>query len=229
MADRILLIEDEKKLAHIIKDTLELYELEVITATDGVEGVKLFAEQSPDLLILDIMMPRLDGFQVLQQVRAIDKKVPVIMLTARSQTIDVVKGFELGCNDYIRKPFSMDELLARVRALLSRSVPAQATGEASGVLSIGKFIFHITAQELRSPSVTHKLSFKETELLKRLWLQSNRVLDRKTVLLELWGDDNIFNSRSLNVYITRLRNYLKEDTGIEIINIRSIGYKLVKK
>jgi two-component system, OmpR family, response regulator VicR len=227
MTKRILLVEDEKKLSLIIKETLALYDFEVIVAYDGIEGLKFFSELKPGLVIIDIMMPKMDGFQVLGHIRRLDVSVPVIVLTAKLQTIDLVKAFELGCNDYIKKPFIMDELLVRVRALLSGGhLLNKGTGE-KNIIRIGQFIFNVTTQELRGPSRVHSLSFKETEILKRLCQHPNLILDRKRVLLELWGDDNIFNSKTLNVYITKLRNYFKEDPGVQILNLRSIGYKLV--
>ncbi|HZG74179.1 MAG TPA: response regulator transcription factor, partial [Chondromyces sp.] len=210
-----------------IKETLELYNYSVRVASDGIEGIKLFNESIPDLIILDIMMPRMDGFEVLNRIRSINRSLPVIILTAKSQTIDLVKGFELGCTDFIKKPFIIDELLVRVKAALSRL--NLVNHQESDIVQIGTSILHISAQELRTPSQVFQLSFKETEILKRLWLNANRVIDRKSILLELWGDDNLFNSRNLNVYITKLRKYFTEDPNIELINIRSIGYKLVNK
>jgi DNA-binding response OmpR family regulator len=227
MSNQILLIEDEKKLVMIIKETLELYDYSVRVASDGIEGIRLFTESTPDLIILDIMMPRMDGFEVLNRIRSVNRSLPVILLTAKSQTIDLVKGFELGCTDFIKKPFIIDELLARVKAALSRS--NLVNDQEADIVQMGTSILHISAQELRTPSEVIKLSFKETEILKRLWLNANRVIDRKSILLELWGDDNLFNSRNLNVYITKLRKYFSKDPNIEIINIRSIGYKLVNK
>ncbi|MDB5229415.1 MAG: two component transcriptional regulator, winged helix family [Chitinophagaceae bacterium] len=229
MGERILLIEDERKLSLIIKETFALYNFDVMVAEDGAEGLNYFTELNPSLVILDIMMPRMDGFEVLGHLRKLDKNVPVIMLTAKSQTVDLVKGFDLGCNDYIKKPFIMDELLVRVRSLLERKNESGKNENHSAIITLGKCIFHIHAQELRTPSQVYKLSFKETEILKRLCANTNRVLDRRTMLLELWGDDNIFNSKNLNVYITKLRNLLKEEPDVEIINIRSIGYKLVNR
>ncbi|HEX8332387.1 MAG TPA: response regulator transcription factor [Segetibacter sp.] len=229
MNNRILLIEDDSKLSLIIKETLQLYNLEVFIATDGVEGVKAFSELKPDLVVADIMMPRMDGFEALSHIRALDKKVPVIILTSKSQTVDLVKGFDLGCNDYIRKPFIMDELLVRIRALLTSTQLQNKDGDERDVIKIGQYVFHVNAHELRSPSQVYELSYKETEILKRLCIHPNRVLDRKSILLELWGDDNLFNSKNLNVYITRIRNYFKDDKYIQIINLRNIGYKLVLK
>jgi DNA-binding response OmpR family regulator len=229
MSNRILLIEDDSKLSLIIKETLQLYNLEVFIAIDGVDGVKAFSELKPDLVIADIMMPRMDGFEALSHIRAIDKKVPVIILTSKSQTVDLVKGFDLGCNDYIKKPFVMDELLVRVRSLLTNTQLQNKEGDDKDVIKIGHYIFHVNAHELRSPSQVYDLSYKETEILKRLCIHPNRVLDRKSILLELWGDDNLFNSKNLNVYITRIRNYFKDDKHVQIINLRNIGYKLVLK
>jgi len=229
MAERILLVEDETKLAMIIKETLELYAFEVFPATDGAEGLRLFTELKPDLVILDIMMPKMDGLQVLDHIRRYDTVLPVIILTAKTQTPDLVKAFELGCNDYIKKPFIMDELLVRIRALLSRKKLPDSQSRQDGIYRIGGFIFNLYGQELRSNTQVHALSFKETEILDRLCRNPNRVLERKRLLLELWGDDNLFNSRNLNVYITKLRNYFKEDNTIQILNIRGIGYKLITK
>jgi DNA-binding response OmpR family regulator len=229
MSNRVLLIEDDSKLSLIIKETLQLYNLEVFIAIDGVDGVKAFSELKPDLVIADIMMPRMDGFEALSHIRAIDKKVPVIILTSKSQTVDLVKGFDLGCNDYIKKPFVMDELLVRVRSLLTNTQLQNKEGDDKDVIKIGHYIFHVNAHELRSPSQVYDLSYKETEILKRLCIHPNRVLDRKSILLELWGDDNLFNSKNLNVYITRIRNYFKDDKHVQIINLRNIGYKLVLK
>lgn len=224
---RLLLIEDDAKLAFILKETLALYEFEVYVATDGVEGLKIFFEFRPDVVITDIMLPLLDGLNVLVQIRASDKKVPVVLLTSKTQTIDLVKGFELGCTDYIKKPFIMEELLARVRSLLRRSQRFKTSPAEEEVIEIGKYIVHLQAHQLRSPTQIYPLSYKEVEILKRLCSSSNRVLDRRSILQEVWGDDNLYNSKSLNVYITRLRNYFKEDEGIQIINLRSIGYKMV--
>lgn len=226
MNKRILLIEDETKLSFIIKETLGLYEFEVYTAIDGVDGLRIFSEVKPDLVIVDIMMPRMDGFEVISHIRILDKKIPIIILTAKAQTMDLVKGFDMGCNDYIRKPFIMDELIVRVRSLLN--TVANITEQPDrDIIRIGQFIFHIQAQQLLSPSNKYELSYKEAEILKRLCIQPNRIIDRKSLLFELWGDDNLFNSKNLNVYITRLRQYLKDDKNIQIINLRNIGYKLV--
>ncbi len=227
MKHRILLIEDDPALSRIIRDTLQLYGYEVFCASDGIEGLRIFSELKPDLAIVDIMMPRLDGFQTLSKIRLLTSSVPVIMITSKAQTVDLVKGFELGCNDYIRKPVMMDELLVRIKALFSRAPASNADDVNKDVIQIGTYIFHVNAQELRSPSQVRTLSHKETEIMKRLCSSPGRVLDRKSILLELWGNDNLFNSRNLNVYITRIRQYLKDDKDIQILNLRNIGYKLV--
>ncbi len=171
------------------------------------------------------MMPKLDGFSLAEQIRRDNAMVPILFLTARSQPADVVRGFELGGNDYLKKPFSMDELIVRIRALLAR-LPVAAPAPA-GPLAIGRYQFDHPKQKLRLGGQEESLTNREAELLKRLYDQRNRVLERATVLRELWGDDSFFNGRSLDVFITRLRRCLKDDPQVQIVNIRGIGYKLI--
>ncbi|PJJ52949.1 response regulator transcription factor [Hymenobacter chitinivorans] len=222
----ILLIEDEAALALIVKDSLEMRGFTVEYAADGEEGLRRFQARTPDIVVADVMMPKLDGFTLARQIRARDQAVPIIFLTARSQTADVVQGFELGGNDYLKKPFSMDELIVRINAQLSRQ-PTAAVAPA-GPLPIGRYRFDYPKQKLAldgGPSAD--LSNREAELLKRLYDQRNQVLERNTVLKELWGDDSFFNGRSLDVFITRLRRHVKDDPQVQILNIRGIGYKLI--
>ncbi|ASZ10305.1 response regulator transcription factor [Chitinophaga pendula] len=225
---KVLLIEDEWQLGQIVKDSLEMRGFEMLYAMDGKEGLRLYNEQRPDVVVLDIMMPNMDGFTVTTEIRRQDKVTPIIFLTAKSQTVDVVKGFELGGNDYLKKPFSMDELIVRIRALLQRNQhqPAVET-PAEGVVQIGQYAFNYTKQTLTRNSVTTFLSHREAEILRRLRDHGNQVLERKTVLLDLWGDDSFFNARSMDVFITKLRRYLKEDPRVQIVNIRGVGYKLI--
>lgn len=227
---KVLLIEDEWQLGQIVKDSLEMRGFEMLYAADGKEGLRLYQEHKPDVVVLDIMMPNMDGFTVTTEIRRQDKTTPIIFLTAKSQTTDVVKGFELGGNDYLKKPFSMDELIVRIKALLQRfkEMPAADTSQAGAdVIQIGQYMFNYTKQTLTRNNNTEFLSHREAEILRRLSENLNQVMERKTVLLDLWGDDSFFNARSMDVFITKLRRYLKDDPRVQIVNIRGVGYKLI--
>jgi len=225
---KVLLIEDEWQLGQIVKDSLEMRGFEMLYAQDGVEGLQLYREHHPDVVVLDIMMPNMDGFSVTTEIRKEDKHTPIIFLTAKSQTTDVVKGFELGGNDYLKKPFSMDELIVRIKALLQRYNEQQGMPDAgSDVVQIGQYTFNYTKQTLTRNNHTEFLSHREAEILRRLSDNRNQVMERKTILLDLWGDDSFFNARSMDVFITKIRRYLKEDPRIQIVNIRGVGYKLI--
>ncbi|HEX8427011.1 response regulator transcription factor [Hymenobacter sp.] len=222
----ILLVEDEAALALIIKDSLEMRGFTVQHATDGEQGLHLFRQQTPDIVVADIMLPRLDGFALGKQMRQENATVPLIFLTALSQPTDVVRGFELGGNDYLKKPFSMDELIVRIQAQLNRAAPAAAS-TATEPVKIGHYVFAYTQQRLRLADTEIELTNREAELLKRLYDHRNQVLERSTVLLDLWGQDHFFNGRSLDVFVTRLRRYLRADPQVQILNVRGIGYKLI--
>ena len=221
----VLLIEDEPSLGRIVKDSLESRGFAVQLAADGEAGLQLFRQQCPDIVVADVMMPKLDGFALARLIRQENVAVPILFLTARSQPADVVLGFELGGNDYLKKPFSMDELIVRIKAQLARQPVAAPV--ASGPLAIGRYEFDHPKQKLRFGAREEALTHREAELLKRLYDQRNQVLARHTVLKELWGDDSFFNGRSLDVFITRLRRCLKDDPQVQIVNIRGIGYKLI--
>ncbi|WP_240935892.1 response regulator transcription factor [Hymenobacter sp. HDW8] len=208
----------------IVKDSLEVRGFTVRYAADGQEGLELFRQQCPDIVVADVMMPRLDGFSLAEIIRRDNATVPIIFLTARSQPADVVRGFELGGNDYLKKPFSMDELIVRIKARLSAAPPAAAP---PSVLTIGQYQFDHPKQRLLLGTREEVLTHREAELLKCLYDQRNQVLERATVLQELWGNDSFFNGRSLDVFITRLRRYLKDDPQVQIVNVRGIGYKLI--
>jgi DNA-binding response OmpR family regulator len=224
----ILIVEDEVSLLTILKQTLELYNYKVITSVNGVQGLKLFYQHKPDIIVLDIMLPLKDGYTLIKEIRATDRDTPVIFLTAKSQTFDVVKGFELGCNDYLRKPFVIDELLARIKSLLSRKPVGQKPVQKE-TYEIGHFKFNYNSQELISIGGTIQLTYKEAEILKMLVLRKNGVVEKKDLLNELWGDDNFYTARTLNVFVTKLRQYLKTDDRVQILNMRSVGFKLVEK
>ncbi|MGI4872122.1 MAG: response regulator transcription factor [Janthinobacterium lividum] len=225
----LLLVEDELSLARIVQDSLETRGFTVHHAPDGEQGWQLFQQTNPDLIIADVMMPVRDGFALARQIRQVDATVPILFLTARSQPADVVQGFELGGNDYVRKPFSLDELVVRIRALLGR-VPAAAPAPAAGPLAIGRYCFDYPQQRLRladGSQPERQLTHREAELLRCLLEQRAQVLTRTAVLRELWGDDSFFNGRSLDVFITRLRRYLRHDPNVQILNVRGVGYKLL--
>lgn len=220
----VLLVEDEETLAMIIKDTLEesnLFSIDI--AENGEKGLRRFFETKPDIVVTDVMMPRMDGFEMVRRIRQTDQATPVLFLTARSAIKDVVEGFELGANDYLRKPFGMQELIVRIKALVRK---IQSVSKPESLLTIGNYRLDPIAQKLYYGTDEDELSHRETEILKRLCLNLDQVVHSQNILLDLWGDDSFFNSRSLHVFITKLRHKLSKDERIRIINIRGIGYKL---
>ena len=223
----ILLIEDQVELCLILKDTLALYGFDVTYAHNGEEGYRKFTYLDPRIVIIDIMMPGSDGFSAVKQIRAVNKDVPVIMLTAKPLTEDLVKAFDLGCNDFIRKPFVMEELIARIRSFAK--VSGNASRGAHNMYKLGSFTFNASTHELSNDSCRFQLSYKEVELLKRLCEAKSTIVNRQVLLAELWGSDNVFNSKTMNVYINRLRNYLESDKSVEILTIRGYGYKLIER
>jgi len=223
----ILLIEDQVELCQILKDTLALYGFDVTYALNGEDGYSIFTSLDPKLVIIDIMMPGSDGFSAVKQIRAVNKDVPIIMLTAKPLTEDLVKAFDLGCNDFIRKPFVMEELIARIRSFAR--VSGNASRAAHNVYKLGSFTLNASTHELANNSSRFQLSYKEVELLKRLCEAKSTIVDRQVLLAELWGSDNVFNSKTMNVYINRLRNYLEGDKSVEILTIRGYGYKLIER
>ena len=223
----ILLVEDESTLAMIIKDTLEGQGFRIRLAKDGEEGLQSFFREKPDVLVADVMMPRMDGFEMVRRLRKTDSRTPVLFLTARSAINDVVEGFELGGNDYLKKPFGMQELIVRIKALLGRACPSMSDKPAAHTFEIGHYLFNSQTQTLTHTGLTQQLSYRESEILRRLCLNRNQVTDMRQLLLDLWGDDTFFNQRSLHVFITKLRHKLSKDERIRIVNVRGIGYKLI--
>ena len=223
----ILLIEDQVELCEILKDTLSLYGFDVTYALNGDEGYKTFTSFDPKLVIIDIMMPGSDGFSAVKKIRSVNKDVPIIMLTSKPLTEDLVKAFDLGCNDFVRKPFAMEELIARIKSFAK--VPGNAASAAQNIYRFGNFSLNASTHELANDSKRFQLSYKEVELLKRLCAAKSTVVDRQDLLVELWGSDNVFNNKTMNVYISRLRNYLDSDKSVEIITIRGFGYKLIER
>lgn len=224
---RILYVEDETFLGKIVMESLESRGYEVVMESDGANVSALFNQSNPDVCVLDIMLPNKDGFTIAENIRTINKDVPIIFLTAKTMTEDLVKGFTLGGNDYIRKPFSMEELIIRIEnAIKAKSA---GTGSVTGTqeIKLGNYTFYPKKQVLRFLSEERKLSYRESELLKILYNTRERVIDRKEILNLLWGNDSYFNSRNLDVYITKLRSYLQQDDSLEIITIKGIGYRFV--
>lgn len=219
----LLLVEDERILAEILCDTLCGRDFEVTLAYDGEEGYARAQERSFDVIVSDIMMPRLDGFSMVKRLRKEGCTSPVLFLTARSSTDDVVKGFEVGGNDFLRKPFAIDELIVRVRALAGR-LGQQDDHEA--IYPLGRYTFDVGHNLLRCGDEEITLAARETAVLAWLCRHAGQVVEASALLRELWGDDNFFNLRSLNVYISRLRRHLAAEPSVEIVSIRGVGYKL---
>lgn len=223
---KVLYVEDELFLAKIVKESLESRDHEVIMESDGAKATEAFKKSKPDICVLDVMLPNKDGFTIADEIRELDEDVPIIFLTAKTQTEDVVKGFSLGGNDYIRKPFSMEELIVRIQNLLRNK--KEGTQKITGnSVQIGTYTFQLNRQMLINGNEEKKLSFRESELLKLLYENRDKIIDRKDILNLLWGNDSYFNSRNLDVYITKLRSYLKDDPKLEIITIKGIGYRFV--
>ncbi len=221
---KILLAEDETALGQIIKESLETRDFEVILCENGETALKNYQTEVPELLVLDVMMPKKDGFTLAKEIRNIDDTIPIIFLTAKSQTQDVVEGFSIGGNDYLKKPFSMEELIVRINNLLNRSKEQQQ----STIIEISEYIFNFPKQTLQFKNEDKiPLTHREAHLLFHLVKNKNQVLDRSLILNKLWGNDDFFSARSMDVFITKLRKKLKQDSNIEIINVRGFGYKLI--
>lgn len=220
---KILIVEDEQMLAEILSDTLSDRYFDVHLAYDGIQGLEAVRKEAFDVIVSDIMMPNLDGFSLARKLRSEGYNTPILFLTARSATEDVVKGFEMGGNDFLKKPFAIDELIVRVKALAGR---LQMQESAETVYRIGRYEFIPASKVLRTDTLETILPAREAEVLLRLCRDFGKTVNTSALLKELWGDDNYFNLRSLNVYITRLRNHFKASPNIEIESIRGVGYKL---
>ena len=230
---KILLVEDEATLAVIIRDTLKSQDFEVLTADNGEQGLQMFFREHPDVVVADVMMPNMDGFEMVRRIRNKDVTTPVLFLTALSETEDVVRGFEARANDYLRKPFGMLELIVRIKALAGRIfIPVETPQEEPTTYVIGDYQLDTMKEKLIYANDNNMvsiipLSHRESEILRLLCRNKGEVVDNKDVLLQLWGDDSYFNTRSLHVFITKLRRKLSRDPRIRIINVRGIGYKLI--
>ena len=220
---RILLAEDEQMLAEILSDTLSDRGFSVQLAYDGEQALSAMRSESFDVVVTDVMMPRMDGYTLARRLRAEGYKTPILFLTARSATEDVVRGFEVGGNDFLRKPFAIDELIVRIQALAGR---INRSEEFESEFQLGKYQFDTKSSTLSIGNIRTTLSAREAAVLVRLCHQKESTVEAAGLLRELWGDDNFFNLRSLNVYISRLRRHLAADPSIEIISVRGIGYRL---
>lgn len=220
---KLLIAEDEAALGQIIKESLETRDFEVILCENGEKAYEKYNSENPDILVLDVMMPKKDGFTLAKEIRAIDNTIPIIFLTAKSQTADVVEGFSIGGNDYLKKPFSMEELIVRIHNLINRT----AVQKTSKVFEVGDYSFDFPKQQLQfRDEESVQLTHREAHLLFHLIQNKNKVLDRSLILNKLWGTDDFFSTRSMDVFITKLRKKLKKDENIQIINVRGYGYKL---
>jgi DNA-binding response OmpR family regulator len=225
---KILYVEDEPFLGKIVRESLESRSFEILLVEDGDLVMQAFESFRPDVCVLDVMLPNRDGFSLGREIRERDPKVPIIFLTAKNQTADVLEGFESGGNDYIRKPFSMEELIVRIQNMLKlRSGGMPEPKPASEFISIGAYQFYPNRQELLLEGQSKQLSHRETQLLAVLAGRLNEAIQRKEVLEAVWGNDSFFNSRNLDVYITKLRDYLKEDSRVQILTLKGVGYRLV--
>ncbi len=225
MKIKILLVEDDTSLGFVISDQLKSDGYQVTLCTDGAEGFKRFNEEKFHLCIFDVMMPKKDGFSLARDIRKINTEIPILFLTAKSMTEDKVEGFKAGGDDYLTKPFSVEELQLRVAALLKR-VNIIIEKEDDSILTLGSYVFDTINFTLKHSQFEKTLTKKEAQILKILLKFKNQVVAREVVLNAVWGQDDYFVGRSLDVFITKLRKYLKEDESIQILNIHGIGFKL---
>lgn len=228
---RILLVEDDLNLSIVLKDYLELMGYDIVLCNDGEEGLKIFKRKSFSLCIFDIMMPKKDGFSLAKEIRLADQKIPIIFLTAKSLKEDKIKGFQIGCDDYITKPFSTEELNLRIKAILKRSMVSlnSEQSESLNMFKIGKFVFDFENMVLKSSDTEQNLTRKESNLLRLLCIHKGKLLSREIALKTIWGENDYFIGRSMDVFIAKLRKYLKPDTNIKIVNVHGTGFKLVIK
>jgi two-component system response regulator VicR len=224
---KVLLAEDDRNLGTLLKEYLDAKGYQASLAANGKDALDLFKKNKFDLCLLDVMMPVKDGFTLAKEIRALDTLVPVVFLTAKSMKEDTIEGFTVGADDYITKPFSMEELLLRLKAILRRTKSQNVATSSQNEFTIGSYKFDFNRQILEQNGKPEKLTSKEANLLRLLCLNSNDVLDRSFALNTIWKDDSYFNSRSMDVYIAKLRKYLRDDPSVEILNIHGKGFKLL--
>lgn len=227
---KILLVEDDQNFGDVLKSYLEMNDYEVNLATDGEMGLQEFKKSKYDLCILDVMMPKKDGFTLAKEIREKDKDTPIIFLTAKTLKEDILEGFKIGADDYISKPFNSEELLYRVQAILKRSVKQEEPEEDIKEFNVGKYHFNYPLRILTFDGTEkYKLSPKEAHLLRLFCLYKNDVLPRSIALTKIWGEDNYFTARSMDVFVTKLRKYLSKDENLEIVNIHGNGFRLLEQ
>ena len=223
---KVLIAEDDPFIGMITKECFESKGFEVYLCEDGNKAFSCYLEEKPDVCILDVMMPLKDGFTLAKEIRSIDSDIPILFLTAKSLKEDVIKGFKIGADDYVKKPFSVEELIARVGAIIRRSNVYEKDLNQQIVFQIGAFSFDSEFHILKIDKEEIKLTDKESEILAELCRNQNQITNRSSLLLKVWGDDSFFNSRSLDVYMSKLRKYLKKDLNVELVTVRSKGFKL---
>lgn len=226
MKKRILYVEDDPNLAFATKDNLEEYDYEVVHATDGAEALECFGKEHFDICVLDIMLPRMDGFTLAEKIRSSDSQVPILFLSARSMQEDKIKGLKLGADDYVTKPFSIEELKLRIDVFLRRSKADHSVTEKAGTKQIGKYSFDFQKLTLTLNGNSQSLTFREAEVLKFMADRTDQVIRRDELLKSIWGDDDYFMGRSLDVFISRLRKYLSGDPDIRIDNVHGVGFRM---
>ena len=224
--NNILLVEDDPNFGSVLKNYLELNDYSVTLSTDGHAGYDQFVTGKYDICILDVMMPRKDGFTLAKEIREKDQHIPIIFLTAKTMKEDMLSGFQAGADDYITKPFDSEVLLYKLKAIMKRSAD-KSHDTTQKEFTIGQFHFNHDHRTIKSGDENQKLSPKEADLLQLLCIYKNELLPRQKALKEIWGDDNYFNARSMDVFITKLRKYLKQDPSIDIINIHGKGFRLI--
>tara|TARA_X000000950_G_C13660316_1_gene555617 strand:+ start:71 stop:784 length:714 start_codon:yes stop_codon:yes gene_type:complete len=223
---KVLIAEDDPFIGMITKECFESRGYDVCLCENGEIAFKNYLIYKPDICVLDVMMPFKDGFTLAKEIRLIDQNIPILFLTAKSLKQDVIKGFHIGADDYVKKPFSVEELIARVDAVLRRSQKKSETENLQVDFKIGDLTFNSDYKVLKSEDFEHRLTDKESEILAHLCRNKNKITNRNEILLEVWGDDSFFNSRSLDVYISKIRKYLKNDINTELVTVRGKGFKL---
>jgi len=223
---KILLVEDDPNLGFILQESLELPGYAVTRCEDGEAAHAAISKAAFDLCLVDVMLPKMDGFTLARHIRATDEDLPIIFLTAKSMKEDRIEGFKIGGDDYICKPFSMEELMLRIQAVLKRRLKSDRSDQSPGAISIGRFVFDAERRLLVGGAVEHKLTHKESELLKLLCRHRNSILRREIALKAIWGEDTFFAGRSMDVYISKLRKVLSQDERIQILNVHGTGFKL---
>jgi DNA-binding response OmpR family regulator len=223
---KLLVVEDDPNLGDILKEYLEMKGYEPTLCRDGEEGWNKFKKDKYDLCLLDIMMPKKDGFTLAKEIKKIQENLPILFLTAKNQKDDIIEGLKIGADDYLTKPFSMEELLLRITAILRRT---QKSTEISALKTyiFGDFVLHYDEQFIEGPQGRHKLTSKENELIRLLASEINKLVNRSHALKQIWGDDSYFNARSMDVYLSKIRKILKDDPKVQIITIHGEGFKLI--